>query len=95
MERFRANLVVDGDGPFTEDDWRRVTVGEVTFRLAKPVDRCVMTTIDPVDLSRGKDPIRTLAAHRRWDGKTYAAVHDIPESTGTIDIGATVSVDQA
>ena len=96
VDRLRPNLVIDGvDAPFAEDDWERIRIGDVVLRKAKLVDRCVMTTIDPVDLSRGKDPIRTLAAHRRWDGKTYAAVHYIPESTGTIDIGATVSVDQA
>src|SRR5688500_6272127 len=46
IERFRANLVVDGDEPFAEDQWQELTVGDVRFRVAKPVSRCVMTTID-------------------------------------------------
>ena len=50
IERFRPNLVVDGDlEPFEEDRWRRVQVGAVDFRVVKPVDRCVMTTVDPDD----------------------------------------------
>ncbi len=30
-----------------------------------------MTTIDPVTIEGGKEPIRTLARHRRWDRKTW------------------------
>ncbi|HSF97454.1 MAG TPA: MOSC N-terminal beta barrel domain-containing protein, partial [Ornithinibacter sp.] len=45
VERFRPNLVVDGDlEPFEEDHWRRVQVGAVSFRVVKQVDRCVLTT---------------------------------------------------
>ena len=62
IERFRPNLVVDGDlEPFEEDHWRRVRVGAVTFRVVKPVDRCVLTTVDPTTRERGHEPIRTLA----------------------------------
>ena len=59
IERFRANVVVDGDlEPFVEDTWGTVRLGEVTFRVAKPVDRCVMTTIDLDSLGdrQGADP---------------------------------------
>ena len=34
MERFRPNLVIDGDEPFAEDGWTTLTVGEVRFRVA-------------------------------------------------------------
>ena len=52
----------------------------VTFRKAKVVDRCVMTTISPVDLATGKEPIRTLARHRGWDRKTWFAIQLVPET---------------
>ena len=93
IERFRPNLVVRGAEPFAEDEWQRVRIGDVTFRKAKPVDRCVMTTISVADLQTGKEPIRTLARHRQWDGKTWFAVHLIPESTGTVTVGDAVLVD--
>ena len=92
MTRFRPNLVVDGDEPFAEDRWTRVRVGEVTFRVGKPVGRCVITTIDPQTLERGHEPIRTLARHRRTpDGKTLFAVHLVPETSGTLRVGDPVS----
>lgn len=87
IERFRANLVVDGDEPFTEDCWETLTVGGVRFRVTKPVDRCVMTSIDPETLATAKEPIRTLARHRRVDGRTRFAVHLVPLGEGRIGVG--------
>ena len=88
VERFRPNLVVDGDlEPFEEDRWRRVTIGPVTFRVVKPVDRCVLTTVDPVTLERGPEPLRTLARHRKWEGATWFAVQLVPDAQGVVRLG--------
>lgn len=92
MERFRPNVVVDGDTPFAEDEWTSVVVGDVRFRVAKPSDRCVMTTIDLESLRTSKEPIRTLARHRQVDHKTLFAVNLIPETTGRISVGDEVIV---
>lgn len=91
MERFRPNLVVDGDEPFAEDSWTGVRVGDVDFRIAKPTDRCVMTTIDLASLATGKEPIRTLSRHRQWDHRTWFAISLVPESSGTIRLGDPVT----
>ncbi len=88
ISRFRPNIVVDGDlEPFAEDGWSGIRVGEVRFRLPKGVDRCVMTTIDPTSLARGHEPVRTLARHRKLDGKTWFAVQLIPDSLGGMHLG--------
>lgn len=92
IERFRANLVVDGDEPFAEDRWGALTIGGTRFRVAKPVNRCVMTTIHPETLRTVKEPIRTLARHRRVDGKTHFAMNLVPEAPGTIAVGDAVGV---
>ncbi len=95
VERFRPNLVVDGDlEPFEEDGWRRVHVGSVQLRAVKPVDRCVMTTVDPITLQRSHEPIRTLARHRKWDGATWFAVQLVPESRGVVRVGDEVTPDR-
>jgi uncharacterized protein YcbX len=93
IERFRANLVVDGEEPFAEDQWRVLTVGGVRFRVTKQVDRCVMTSIDPQTLTTAKEPIRTLARHRLVDGKTMFAAHLVPLDEGRIGIGDEVRAD--
>ncbi len=92
-ERFRPNVVIDGPGlaPFAEDRWPEVTIGDVRYRHTMICDRCVMTTIDPVTLSKGREPIRTLAAHRKWDGATWFGVRLVPLTRGSISIGDRVS----
>ena len=93
VERFRPNLVVTGAEPFAEDGWQRLRVGDVWFRRAKGVDRCVMTTISPADLTTGKEPIRTLARHRQWDGTTWFGIQLVPEGSGAVAVGAPVDVE--
>lgn len=93
ISRFRPNLVVAGADPFAEDAWRRVRIGDVTLRKAKDVDRCVMTTISVDDLTTAKEPIRTLARHRKWDGDTWFGIQLVPETTGTIAVGDPVEVE--
>jgi uncharacterized protein YcbX len=93
IERFRANVVVRGAEPFAEDGWQRLRIGEVAFRKAKLIDRCVMTTISLVDLTTAKEPIRKLARHRQWDHETWFGIQLIPETTGPIRVGDPVEVD--
>lgn len=84
MERFRPNVVVSGDRAFAEDSWRRVRIGDAVFRAVKGCDRCVMTTTDPETAARGKEPIVSLARHRRWDGKTWFGMNLIPDAPGSV-----------
>jgi uncharacterized protein YcbX len=96
MERFRPNLVVDGDHePFAEDGWTSLRVGDVELRFAEQCDRCVLTTIDLETLRTGKEPIRTLARHRRRDGKTWFGVRMVPLTTGRVAVGDAVEVASA
>lgn len=86
MRRFRPNVVVAGAGPWAEDGWRLLRIGDVTFRAAKLSDRCVMTTLDPDTAAKGKEPLRTLARHRRWDGKVWFGVNLIPDAPRPGDV---------
>jgi uncharacterized protein YcbX len=93
MRRFRPNVVVRGAPPFSEDAWRRIRIGEAVFRSPKGCDRCVLTTTDPDTAARGKEPIATLARHRRWDGATWFAMNLIPDNPGArIAIGDDVEI---
>lgn len=88
--RFRPNVVIDGEEPFAEDGWQTVRIGGVGFRTTMPCDRCVMTTIDPSTLAGGKEPIRTLARHRRWERATWFGTRLAPLSAGQIRVGDSV-----
>jgi uncharacterized protein YcbX len=91
MTRFRPNVVVDGFPPFVEDEWAGVRIGDVEFRTTQLCDRCAVTTIDPGTLEKGKEPIRTLARYRRWDGLTWFGIRLAPLGTGTIRVGDPVT----
>ncbi|MEU3791534.1 MOSC N-terminal beta barrel domain-containing protein [Streptomyces fructofermentans] len=92
MNRFRPNVVVDGGTAWAEDDWSRIAVGDVTFRVAKMCGRCVVTTTDQRTAERGREPLRTLARHRRFGDKLIFGQNLVPESGGTIRVGDPVTV---
>lgn len=95
MTRFRPNVVVRGAPAWAEDGWRRLRIGDVTFRSVKGCDRCVMTMLDPETLAKTKEPIATLSRHRRWDGATWFAMNIIPDrpvAGATIRVGDPVEI---
>ncbi|MFJ3809149.1 MOSC domain-containing protein [Streptomyces sp. NPDC090073] len=92
MNRFRPNVVVAGTEPWAEDHWSRISIGEVVLRAARTSARCVVTTTDQDTGVRGREPLRTLARHRRIDGRLVFGQNLVPLSTGTIRIGDPVRV---
>lgn len=87
MDRFRPNLVFAGGPPFGEDDFGRVSVGEVVFRSTGPCPRCTVTTVDQATGNRGEEPLRTLATYRKREGGVMFGVNLVPESTGRVTVG--------
>jgi hypothetical protein len=92
MQRFRPNLVVDGCAPYAEDSWRRIRIGELTFRVVKPCSRCIIPTIDPETAERGAEPLRTLMSYRRRDNKIYFGQNLIHDGPGRLAPGMSVEV---
>jgi uncharacterized protein YcbX len=93
MTRFRPNLVVAGATAWAEDGWRMLRIGEARFRAVKGCSRCVLTTVDPETAATGKEPLATLARHRRWDGKSWFAINLIPDSPGaTLHLGDEIEI---
>ena len=92
MGRFRPNVVVSGNHPFEEDDWKRIRIGEVSFQVIKPCKRCVITTVDQDTASQGKEPLRTLNRFRKKDSNVYFGINMIPENRGWIERGNLVEV---
>ncbi|MFI5618782.1 MOSC domain-containing protein [Streptomyces sp. NPDC051567] len=92
MNRFRPNVVVSGGGAWAEDGWLRVAIGDAVFRGARECGRCVVTTTDQATAERGKEPLKTLARHRRI-GKSLAFGRQlVPVRVGTVRVGDEVRV---
>jgi uncharacterized protein YcbX len=93
MNRFRPNLVVAGCEPFAEDHWKAVSIGEVTFRVAKHCARCVITTVDQATAATGREPLRTLATFRRDENEVLFGQNLIHEKDrGTLRVGDPVRI---
>jgi len=96
MTRFRPNVVVTGARPWDEDHWHRVRIGAVTFRVAKPCGRCVVTTTDQVTGQRGSQPLKMLARHRRFGKQLVFGQNMIPDQLpaggGVIRVGDRVEI---
>jgi len=86
MRRFRPNLEISGSGAYEEDQWHRVTIGNVEFEAVKPCSRCIITTIDPETgvKSHNGEPLRTLSSYRKTDDKVFFGMNLIPRSSGLI-----------
>ena len=94
MERFRPNLVVSGAAPFAEDGWKRIRIGTATFRIAKPCERCVFTTVDPETGRKALDqePLRTLAKYRKTPDGVIFGQNVIAEGSTGLQCGMRVDV---
>ncbi|MFD9129058.1 MOSC domain-containing protein [Kitasatospora sp. NPDC059571] len=101
MTRFRPNLVVSGSEPWAEDSWRRIRVGDLTFRVVKACGRCVVTTTDQeTGLRRGPEPLLALGRHRKFGKNLVFGQNLIPERPegvtgdllGTVRVGDEVTV---
>jgi uncharacterized protein len=92
MARFRPNMTLSGIDPFEEDDFEEVEIGELTFRRGRLCERCVVTTLHPETGQGGKEPLKTLATFRRWDGNVWFGSNWIPDGPGTISVGDIVRV---
>ena len=90
MNRFRPNFVVRGCDAYAEDGWGRLHIGGVPFRVAEGCPRCAITTTNQETGERGKEPLRTLATYRKFDGEVYFGRNLIHDTLGTVRLGDTV-----
>jgi hypothetical protein len=92
MDRFRPNLVVEGQTAFDEDHWAHLSIGQIGFEAPKLCDRCVMTTIDPQSGQKSKEPLRALSRFRRFNGAVWFGLNVVPQQTGWLRVGDAVRV---
>ena len=69
--RFRANLAVEGLGPWEEWGWvgRRLRLGEVELEVTERIERCRATEANPETGRREHDPVALL--RRGWGHKDF------------------------
>lgn len=91
ITRFRPNIVVGGGTAFQEDNWKRVRIGDVTFRLPKPCSRCEMITIDQKTAIKDIEPMETLGTFRYRTKGIMFGQNAIADGLGVIRVGDDVA----
>ncbi len=94
IDRFRGNLVIAGAPAWAEDCWRLIRLGSAVFRVAKPCDRCIVTTIDQATGERPQrmEPLRTLGQFRQEERGIMFGQNLVPVVLGRVSVGDTVEV---
>ncbi len=94
MSRFRGNLIIAGAPAWAEDCWRLIRLGGATFRVAKPCDRCIVTTIDQATGERPQrmEPLRTLGQFRQEERGIMFGQNLVPVVLGQVSVGDAVEV---
>lgn len=95
MTQFRPNIVVDNTAAFAEDTWQHIRIGEVEFKVSKPCERCVFTTINPETGEKHpqQQPLRMLQSFRQTlHGEVLFGQNLIALNSGTINAGDELTV---
>lgn len=101
MDRFRANIVIEGELPaYAEDELKSLRGERVELLSVVPCERCVMTTTDQATGERpSKEPIKTLSTYRRVEEGKYASgvlfgLYMTPRGEGTLRVGDTLEIER-
>lgn len=95
MGQFRANIVIDGEEAFAEENWKRIKIGEVELVFARHCTRCIMITrdLDTLALDPHSEPFRTLKQqHTNENGKPIFGIHLVPQNSGVIRVGDVITI---
>jgi uncharacterized protein YcbX len=102
IERFRPNIVVEGEEPWYEDVWKTIRVGgsksgNITLDIPVRCARCQVPNVDPdTGVKNPKQPWDTLMKYRRIDEginfKPCFGMLCVPRNEGYIEAGTDFEV---
>ncbi|KAM9308264.1 molybdenum cofactor sulfurase [Gastrophryne carolinensis] len=73
IQQFRANLVIDGNIPFEEEEWAEFFIGSLHFQISGKCSRCQIICIDQTTGEKKREILQTLSSFRK--GKTTFGVY--------------------
>lgn len=87
VNRFRANIVIDGHLAYEEDHWKNIKINQVQLKSGHACSRCTVTTIDQeTGEGKGPEPLKTLAEYRKQGNKVNFGQYIAPTSFGKISL---------
>ncbi len=93
MDRFRGNIIYQGEKAFEEESWKKIKIGSVVFSQPQKCSRCVMINLNSqTGEKKDAEPLKTLSEYRREGTKVYFGVQWIPENAGVISLRDSLEV---
>lgn len=92
MNRFRPNFVFSSRQAHEEDTWKNFKIGQLYFEGVKPCGRCVLTTVNQETGALGVEPLKTLSAYRKQNGKVNFGENIIARGEGEVKVGDKIEV---
>lgn len=94
MDRFRPSVTISGLPAWSENGWRLLRIGTMTFRAPKPSTRCIVITRDQLTgaIPQRGEPLRTLARLNQTEEGIVFGINLIPLAPGMLAVGDTVTV---
>lgn len=92
IDRFRPNIHLSTQRPFEEEEWQRLKIGEVTFRMVKKCARCMVINVDQQSGKVAKEPLKSLSTYRKEGNKVNFGINLIPETFGLVHAGDQVEI---
>ncbi len=91
--RFRSNIVIERVLPWQEFDWRgrRLSIGDIHFKVIKHVVRCLATHANPESGERDLDVLNTLTKVIGQEEPMFAVSMVPTDGGGTIRLGDVVT----
>lgn len=90
INRFRANIVIDGLKPHAEDKARSIIINATEIKLVKPCARCQVPSIDQKTGEKRADVLRALVKYRQFNKLIYFGMNGLHQSNGMIQKGQAV-----
>jgi uncharacterized protein YcbX len=88
MNRFRPNIVIDGLGPFGEDELKRFNISSMGFEKLDHCARCAYTTVDQDSgIKSGVEPLKTLSLFRNFEDGLRFGTYFANDRNGFIQVG--------
>ena len=91
--RFRSNIAIEGCNSWDEFTWvgRKIRIGDIEFRVRKPVTRCLATHVDPTTAQRNIDVMGTLTKIIGQSEPQFA-VSIVAKHPGTVHLGDELTI---
>jgi len=85
LERFRANIIIEGNEAFFEDQMDEFLLGSVPFKMIKRCGRCIVVNTDQDTSAVYKEPLKSLSKYRKFRNKIMVGMNAVALKEGIIN----------